>query len=171
MEVVQQPLLEDVENPLDVYRVGLNESVLTPNIYYQMEQESVTITPGEGQKAISMLSDKHCKELGFPHLFPTGKFGYKVKRNVALSPTKYFNQRLINYNQRFASYVDYIFAKFVTQQFNLNSKINIVMKKVSSNQLLTAGMLSRNFKETVNSFIANDEGYNFMNTVKGTPAY
>ena len=32
-------------------------------------------------------------------------------------------------------------------------------------------MLSRNFKETVKSFIANDEAYSFMNTIKGTPAY
>ena len=32
-------------------------------------------------------------------------------------------------------------------------------------------MLSGNFQETVKSFIARDEGYNFMNTIKGTPAY
>ena len=44
------------------------------------------------------------------------------------------------------------------------------MKKVNTTQL-TAGMLSRNYRETINSFIAKDEGYNFMNPVKGTPAY
>ena len=44
------------------------------------------------------------------------------------------------------------------------------MQKVKSGQL-TAGMLSRNFKESVKSFVANDEAYSFMNTVKGTPAY
>ena len=32
-------------------------------------------------------------------------------------------------------------------------------------------MLSGNFQETVKSFIARDEGYNFMNTIKGTAAY
>ena len=32
-------------------------------------------------------------------------------------------------------------------------------------------MLSNNFSETVKSFIAKDEGFNFMNSVKGTPAY
>ena len=44
------------------------------------------------------------------------------------------------------------------------------MQKVKTNQL-TAGMLSRNFKESVKSFVAKDEAYNFMNTIKGTPAY
>ena len=32
-------------------------------------------------------------------------------------------------------------------------------------------MLSNNFSETVKSFIAKDDGFNFMNSVKGTPAY
>ena len=44
------------------------------------------------------------------------------------------------------------------------------MKKVCTNQL-TASMLSNNFSDTVKSFIAKDEGFNFMNSVKGTPAY
>ena len=44
------------------------------------------------------------------------------------------------------------------------------MQKVKTNQL-TVGMLSRNFKESVKSFVAKDEAYNFMNTIKGTPAY
>ena len=36
---------------------------------------------------------------------------------------------------------------------------------------MTAGILSQNFLDTVKSFIANDEGYHFVNTIKGTPAY
>ena len=115
--------------------------------------------------------DEKCEELAHPFLFPTGKFGYRVKRDIKLSPVKYFNQRLLNYKQKFASDSDYIFyALSVMLQLNLNSQINIAMKKVSTNQL-TAGMLSNNFTDTVKSVIAKDEGYNFMNSVKGTPAY
>ena len=44
------------------------------------------------------------------------------------------------------------------------------MPKVSFDTL-TAGMLNRNFKETVRQFISNDNAYNFMNSIKGTPAY
>ena len=44
------------------------------------------------------------------------------------------------------------------------------MKKVCTTQL-TAGMISNNFSETVNSFIAKDDVFNFMNSVKGIPAY
>ena len=96
-----------------------------------------------------------------------------IKLNVTfkLSPVKYFNQRLLNYKQKFSSDPDYIFyALSVVQQLNLNSQINIAMKKMCTNQL-TAGMLSQNFEETVKSFIAKDEGFNFMSAIKGTPAY
>ena len=40
-----------------------------------------------------------------------------------------------------------------------------------SNNSLTAGMLSNNFSETIKSFIARDEEFNFMNPIKGTSVY
>ena len=125
------------------------------------------MAPGEGVIPISILTDTHCEELAHPHLFPTGKFGYKFQRKVELSPVKYFNQRFLNYKQKFSSDSDYIFfAHFVMQKLNLSSRINIAMKKVKTNQL-TAGMLSKHFKESVKSFVANDEAFSFMNTIKG----
>ena len=34
-------------------------------------------------------------------MFPTEKFDYKVKREIPLSPVKYFNQRVLNFRQSF----------------------------------------------------------------------
>ena len=59
---------------------------------------------------------------------------------------------------------------YIIQQKKLNSNINISMKKVQTKKL-TAGMLSENFDSTDKSFIAKDEGYCFMDTIKGTLAY
>ena len=44
------------------------------------------------------------------------------------------------------------------------------MKKVLSNDF-TAGMLSKNFKQIVQEFIAKDKAFSLMNSIKGTPAY
>ena len=44
------------------------------------------------------------------------------------------------------------------------------MKKVKMDGL-TAGALSQNYKERIQSFLASDDAFNFMNAVKGTPAY
>ena len=66
----------------------------------------------------------------------------------------------------FASDPDYVFfAMLLTQQMKLQSQINIALKKVCTGRV-TAGMLSHNFSDTVKSFIANDEAYHFMNTIK-----
>ena len=69
----------------------------------------------------------------------------------------------------FASVVDYIFfAQFLLQQITFNSQISIAMRKVSGS--LTAGMFG-NYKDTVKAFLTSDQGYAFMNHIKGTPAF
>lgn len=77
----------------------------------------------------------------------------------------------MNYTQNFALDSDYIFfAHAVTQHLNLNSRMNIAMQKIKADGL-TAGMMSSNFKGRVKSFIASDDAFTFMNTLKVTPAY
>ena len=52
----------------------------------------------------------------------------------------------------------------------ISNQINKSMRKIKTTNL-TAGMLNRNFKETVQQFIASDEAFSFMNTIRGAPAY
>ena len=61
---------------------------------------------------------------------------------------------------------DYIFfTHAVMQKIQLNDQINIAMKKIAT------GKLSKNFKTTIQQFIAQDKAYSFMSSIKGTPAY
>ena len=83
-------------------------------------------------------------------------YGYKVEKEIPLTPSKYFNQSLLHYTQKFVSDNDYIFfAHTVLQKVQLSSQINIAMKQVLSNDL-TPGMLSKNFKQRVQEFIAKE---------------
>ena len=113
------------KDQLDAHRLDAHETTLISNMPQSVPQsEELTIAPGGG-KLMSILNDQYCEELAHPHLFATGNFGYKIERNIKLSPVKYFNQRLLNYKQKFASDADYIFfALSVMQQLNLNSQIN-----------------------------------------------
>ena len=123
------------------------------------------------KKPVYILNDKFCGELGHPHLFTTAQYGYKVEKEIPLTPSKYFNQSLLHYTQKFVSDDDYIFfAHTVLQKVQLSSQINIAMKKVLSNDLIP-GMLSKNFKQRVQEFIAKDKAFSFMSSIKGTPAY
>ena len=54
--------LEEVENPLDQCRIGANEGILIPTVPCEINEENITVVPGEGLKQISILTDKHCEE-------------------------------------------------------------------------------------------------------------
>ena len=108
------------------------------------ENEFVSIAPGEGSVPVAFIHDLFCGELRHSLLFPYGKLGFQIKRQISLSPTKYFNQLLLNYTHKFSSGSDSIFfAHKVTQTVNFTIR-KIAMRKVISDRL-TAGMLSSNF--------------------------
>ena len=58
----------------------------------------------------------------------------------------------------------------VYEQNHLRSSINFAMHKIKPGTL-TAGTVKSNFKGTIERFVAKDNAFSFMNSVKGTPAY
>ena len=105
------------------------------------------------------------------YLLPKGKFGYTLPWDIPPTPTWYFNQWLLDFNQYFASDADYIFfARFVYEQHHLRSSINFVMHK-NKPVAFTAGMVKNNFKATIEKFVASDNAFSFMSSIKGKPAY
>ena len=98
---------EEGVDPHDADRTAANETVMISNCKYVLEGSDFCVAPGEGKTPISILDDDYIEELAHPHLLPTGKFGYKVQRDIPLSPVRYFNARLLNYTQKFASDTDY----------------------------------------------------------------
>ena len=69
----------------------------------------LSVAPGEGKRPQPMEMDDNSEELSFPHLFPTGKFGFSYNRNVKLSMKKYFQCRILNCDGRFAKNIAYLF--------------------------------------------------------------
>ena len=128
---------EEESNPLDDYRIPSSETVYVAGVQYDLRDDAgLVIAAGENKMPLPIISDEICELLAHPYLFPTGKFGYTYQRVVSLSSSKYFNQRLLNYSQKFASDSDYIFfAQSVMQYLKLNSSINIAMQKIKSNNL------------------------------------
>ena len=134
-------------------------------------EEGIVVAPGEGKKPVSILNDKFWEELVHPHLFPTDQYGYKIEREIPLTLSKYFNQRLLHYTQNFTSDNDYIFFEHtVLQRVELSSQINIALKKVLSDDV-TSWMLSTTFKQRVREFIAKGKSFSFIRSIKGTPEY
>ena len=73
---------EESDSLLDRNRSAADETVLISENQSAAGREELTIAPGENKKIVSFLSDQYCEELAHSHLFPTDKFGYKVKREI-----------------------------------------------------------------------------------------
>ena len=100
---------------------------------------------GKEKKTVSILSDKFFEEQAFAYLLHKGKFGYNFPRDIPITPAGYFNQRLLNFNQYFASDADYIFfARSMYEKHYLRSSINFAMHKIKPSAL-KAGMVKNNF--------------------------
>ena len=90
----EQDVLDD---PLAKFKTVSDETTVLSEIPSATDiEEEFIITPGEGEKPRMLLGDEFCEELAHPHLFPTEKFGYKPEREIQISPSKYFNQRLLS---------------------------------------------------------------------------
>ena len=120
-----------VEDSLNMLRIAINETTLiseSPNI---INEENVMIAPGQGKSPDAIFGDELCEEQAFAYLLPKGKFDYSVPRDNPISPAPCFNQRLLNFNQHFASDTDSIFFSMaVYEQHHLRSSRNFVMHKL-----------------------------------------
>ena len=54
------------------------------------------IAPGECKLPTNWLAEKNFDVTAFPEKFPDGKYGFHYKREIELSPHKYFSQRILN---------------------------------------------------------------------------
>ena len=130
--------------------------------------EVYSIAPGKGKHPEHFM---HCEDLAFPVLVPMGRFGCQVERRVKLSPTKYFNARLLNYPGKFAANLEYLFfVQCVSEQKNVLNSINVALKKVSG-QRLTASQVRNMNSNTMNYLIFSDQAHCFMKNFPGSPAY
>ena len=111
---------ETLDDPLPEFRTPSMETTFVSETRSACEmEEGIVVAPGKGKKPVSILNDKFFEETGHPHLFPTGQYGYRVEREIPLTPSKYFNQKLPHYTQKFTSNNDFIF--FCTHCFTESS--------------------------------------------------
>ena len=132
----------------------------------------VSLAPGENQKPLSMLTDTFSEVLSFPAQFPTGRFGLKdPDRRHLITPKKYFNQRVLNTDPRFARNIDYLFySQYFTEMKQLLDSVNIAMRKGTqgSGRKLNAGMMT---EDKISELLKQDDGYRFIQNIRGSYPY
>ncbi|XP_078340715.1 uncharacterized protein LOC111117892 [Crassostrea virginica] len=132
------------------------------------------IAPGEGHNPIRMLQEVGNEAKTFPHLFPSGKFSWNENRDVKISLSRYFNNRLMNADNRFAKDTNYIFfCQYLSELKQVIDKTQISIRKsvskLDGKKPVTAEMLQN--PEVLSKLLKSDEAMRFMQPIRGTPAY
>ena len=97
---------EEDEYHLKKYQFHYDESLCMMDKYPEIK-----IAPGEGQKLKSIHGDKHWDIKAFPHLHNAdGSNGKDQERKVRLTDQRYFIQRIINKEKRFAKSAAYLYS-------------------------------------------------------------
>ena len=142
----------------------------------EIEQSTFSVAPGEGKQPKYIITDENFETLSFPDLFPTGvgAFPTTTARERKLDLRRYYNQRLLNVDGRFAANIEYLLAsQYATELKQVKGNIGIAMRlkrgQSFRGQKVTAGMLQNT--STVKNLLYHGQAYKFLQTVRGTPAY
>ena len=73
----------------------------------ESDAQTYSIAPAEGQKPISIMTDSSFEEMSNPDKFCFGTGGFHTERPRKITYRKYFNQRLLDVDGRFARDMDY----------------------------------------------------------------
>ena len=137
-------------------------------------EDSISVAPGEKEHPVPFLSDANFEELAFPDKYPYGSGGLSINRENNLTTRRYFNQRLLHIDGRFAKDIDYLLAaQYAVEAKQVNDGINIALRqtrgRVSNHRHLNAGIMKNS--ENVSSMIRTDAAFRFMKNVRGSPSY
>ena len=78
--------------------------------------EIVCVAPAEGQRPLSIMTDSNFETMSNPEKFPISDGCFADERPRKLTYRKYFNQRLLDVDGRFAKDIDYLFvAQYIVE--------------------------------------------------------
>ena len=131
--------------------------------------------PGEKQKPIPLLSDPHFEELSNPEKFPDGQNGLLSEREKPIQTRRYFNQRLLDVDGRFAKSTDYLLsAQYATESQQIHGNINhYVLRRAKARCADGKKITAKDVKDTNNLhlLVRSDQAYKLFKNVRGSPAY
>ena len=133
-----------------------------------------SVAPAENQKPCAFLTDEKFEELANPSKYPYGRGGLSQERLQMITPRKYFNQRLLHKDGRFASDIDYLLAaQYAVEAKQVRDAIQISLRQTRSrtflNQTINAGLMKS--KENIQAMLHNDIAFKFMKNLRGCPTY
>ena len=97
--------------------------------FENLETQIYQCVPGENNIPKYILLDKDFEILAFPDLLPYGSGGYNsANRKIKLPTRKYFQQCLLNVDNRFAQNIEYLFcAQYIAEIKQIESDATLAI--------------------------------------------
>ena len=134
-----------------------------------------SITLGEGNKPIPLLTDTLFEELANPDKFPYGNSGFAdTERDTKLTLRKYVNAHLLDQDGHFAKDIEYIFAmQYAIEHKQVRDCISVALRQTRGCQQvgrnLDAGMLKN--PQHLQNLFKKDRAYTFLKNIHGSLPY
>ena len=135
----------------------------------------ISCAPGEKHKPIPLLNDPYFEQLSNPEKFPDGRNGLLSEREKSIQTRRYFNQRLLDVDGRFAKSIDYLLsAQYATESQQIHGNINhYVLRRGKSRKpdgkKICAGDVKHT--ESLHQLVKSDQAYKIFKNIRGSPAY
>ncbi|XP_062606132.1 uncharacterized protein LOC134267940 [Saccostrea cucullata] len=173
-DVVNTEDNEEIEEEIVSFDTCLQPVDVAQEVLDHYFDDVYNIAPGEGKNPIRMLQEPGNEAKAFPCLFPSGCFSWNEERSEKLTLSKYFNNRLMNADDRFAKDTNYIFfSQYMSELNQVIEKTQISLRKslskCTSGKPVTIDMLQD--PTTLCRLLRNDDAIRFMQPIRGTPAY
>ena len=146
--------------------IGPQASMMT----VENPESTVSVAPAEGQKPLSIMTDSSFEAMFNPDKFCYGNGIFSNDRPRKLTYRKYFNQRLLDVDGRFAKDLDYLFvAQYIVEANQVSGDANnFVWRQKPSRQFTAAQAKDKSF---IDQFVRTNKAYSFMKNVRGSPPY
>ena len=164
MRVAVQPPLSEDETEICV---GVTDTMLTsPDFVNDNERQHIlNVTPGEGNRPISIFRDKYSEELAYPGIF-LGLFPDNTSWLTDVHYSEICKSELRRSNRRAAVCIENIFF----EAKKLLGQTQVALRKCQRNNgTITAGHLKQ--PGMLQSMIHHDQGFKFLRTLRGSPPY
>ena len=133
-------------------------------------RHTMCVAPAEGERPVNIMTDVNFEAMSNPGKFPYSTGTFSSNRPRKLTYRKYFNQRLLDVDGRFARDLDYLFvAQYIVEAKQIRDDgNNFAMRQKPSRQFTAAQAKSQ---EVLSQFMRNDKAYSFMKSIRGSPPY
>ena len=116
------------------------------------------------------MTDSNFETMSNPEKFPISDGCFAAGRPRKLTYRKYFNQRLLDVDGRFAKDIDYLFvAQYIVEAKQIVDDANNFIWRQKPGRDFTAQQAKD--KSIVGQCLRKDKAYKFMKNVRGSPPY